>query len=275
MKKYITILIFSINTLVFGQLKTPDLSPNAKVSQKIGLSMVEIEYSRPSKRGREIFGDLLSYNQPWRVGANRATKVSLSKPVTINGKQFEKGEYSIIGFPNQDYWEIKWYSYSSTNWNVYKKETPIVSMKIETVNLPSEVETLEIRFQNTTLHSADIFIEWDKTRIVLPVKVNEKEEIIQSIDKALAGPSDLDYFKSALYYHETKTDLDKALACIQKVTQSEKALFFQVTREALILKDLKRNNEAISVAKKALKLSEKAKNVDFIKINTKIINELK
>ncbi len=264
-----------VNAGLLAQLKVPSLSPKTKLSQNIGLSTVTIEYSRPSKKGRKIFGGLLPYGKVWRTGANSATKFSFSKEVVINGQKFPKGDYSLLTIPEKNSWAIKWYTYSSSNWNTYKKQKPFTTFNLPVESVSESVESLAIRFQNITLNSADVYIEWEKSRIIIPVKVNEKQEIISSIDRELAGPSTSDYFRAALYYHETKTDLNKALTYIQKVTESDKALFFQVTREALILKDLNRRKEAIKVAKRALQLSEEAKNKDFVKINNDIITILK
>jgi tetratricopeptide (TPR) repeat protein len=264
-----------LNASLLAQLKVPGLSPKTKLSQNIGLSIATIEYSRPSKKERKIFGGLLPYGEVWRTGANGATKFSFSKKVVINGQEFPKGDYSLLTIPEKKSWTIKWYMYSSSNWNTYKEQKPFTTFNLPVKSVSESIESLAIRFQNITLNSADVYIEWENSRIIIPVKVNEEEEIIASINKELAGPSSSDYFRAALYYHETKTDLNKALRYIQKVTESDKALFFQVTREALILKDLNKRKEAIEVAKRALQLSQEAKNKDFIKINNDIITVLK
>lgn len=259
---------------ILAQLKIPNLSSTATFSQDIGLTTVEVAYSRPSKKNRKIFNGILPYGQYWRTGANIATKFSFSKSIIINGKLLEKGNYTLLTIPEKSSWKVKWYVYESTNWNNYKEKTPIISFDIPVQRIQETIETFSMSFQNVTLQSADLFIEWENTRIVIPFEVSEHEEIIKSIDKSLSGPSTSEYFRAALYYHETKTDLQKALTYIQKVTSSDNALFFQVTREVLILQDLSKNKEALLVAKRALELSKKAKNKDFIKINSDIISAL-
>ncbi len=274
MKHKIIILFLLVNAVVFGQIKTPSLSPKSVSTQSVGLSEITIEYSRPSKRGRKIFGELLPFSQVWRTGANAATKISFSKPVKVNGQLLEKGSYTLLSYPNKNSWEIKWFNYSSSRWANYVKEQPLFTIQVPVNKMVSTIETLDIRLQDITLNSANLFIEWEKTRVVIPLELDEQKEILKSIDKTLSGPSNNDYFRAAVYLHETKTDLKKALSYVQKVTSSNKALFFQVTREALILKDLNRKSEALDSAKRALALSEKAKNDDFIRINAKLIREL-
>ncbi|MGG8496286.1 DUF2911 domain-containing protein [Tenacibaculum sp. TC6] len=275
MKKYIAILIFS-TTVANAQLKTPSLSPASKIVQTIGLTEVEVEYSRPSVKGRAVFGNtgLLPNNNFWRTGANTATKISFSKAVIVGGNELEKGAYTILTVPNEKKWEIRWYKYESTNWNTYIEKTPLFTIEVPVIENTELIETLEIHFKNITMSSADLVIEWEHKKVVILIEVDESKEILKSIGRQLNGPSDFDYFNAALYLHEAKGDLTKALEYIQKVTKSDKALFFQVTREALILKDLKRYKEAKEVAKRGLELSEKAKNNDFIQLNKKMIEEL-
>ena len=74
--------------------------------------------------------------------------------------------------------------------------------------------------------------------------------------------------------HETQTDLPLALEYIRKVTQSDSALFFQVFREALILKDLNRKEEAIESAKRSKELSQQVGNDDIMRLSQRIIDEL-
>lgn len=276
MKTYITIFISLFYTMTQAQLKTPSLSPSSKTEQTIGFTKAIVEYSRPSVRGRKIFGDsgLLPYNKVWRTGANAATKITFSKKVKIKGNTIEKGSYTLLSYPGKNFWKIKWYKYETANWNKYVDKEPVFTLSIPVTNVLIPTETLEIHFGNVTLNSAKMIVEWERIKIEIPVEVNEKEQILKSIDKAVSGPSNSDYFQAALYLHETKTNLNKALEYIQKVTKSEKALFFQVSREAMILKDLKKNKEALLVAKRALELSKKSENDDFIRLNNKIIKEL-
>lgn len=266
-----------ISNMVNAQLKTPHLSPLATISQDIGLTKVTVEYSRPSAKGRVIFGEngLLSTNKVWRTGANNTTKFTFSDDITIKGKELKKGVYTILSIPKTTNWQINWYSHKSDNWNSYVSQKPILSIDVPIQKTPNLVETFEIHFKDITLNSASLILEWENTKIKIPLRVNEKEKILKSITKVLSGPSSFDYYNAALYLHETKTNLNEALEYIQKVTKSDKAFFFQVTREALILKDLGKYQLALKSAKRALVLSEKAKNLDFINLNKKIIKELK
>ncbi|WBX76955.1 DUF2911 domain-containing protein [Tenacibaculum ovolyticum] len=273
---YITIILLFSYLIVYPQLKIPSLSSSSEVKQKVGLTEIIIEYSRPSRRGRIIFGEsgLLPNKEVWRTGANSATKITFSKAVFIKGNMLEKGTYTILSFPNDKIWKMKWYRYTDSDWNFYKDKKAVFEIELPVIKMNSKVETFEIHFQDVTLNSTDIVLEWEQRKIKVPIRVKENEEILKSIDRALYGPSSFDFYQAALYLHETKTNLNKALIYIQKVTKSKEALFFQVTREAMILKDLGKNKEAVRVARRALMLSKKAKNNDFIRLNENVIRTL-
>ncbi|MEO1451370.1 MAG: DUF2911 domain-containing protein, partial [Bacteroidota bacterium] len=114
----------------FAQLKTPSLSPKLEAKHQVGLTHITITYSRPSMRGREIFGAdaLVPYGQAWRAGANAATKIELDQDIFLDEKLVEAGVYTILVTPQADKWTINWYPYTKTNWQYYLKETPVFTL---------------------------------------------------------------------------------------------------------------------------------------------------
>src|SRR3954462_14783270 len=83
---------FAVN-LQAQQLKTPAPSPTQTLEQAFGLSNIKIEYSRPSIKGRTVFGDLVPWNKVWRTGANATTKITFGNTVTVEGKMLPAGTY--------------------------------------------------------------------------------------------------------------------------------------------------------------------------------------
>ncbi|SHJ49593.1 DUF2911 domain-containing protein [Aquimarina spongiae] len=274
MFKTFVICVLSV-CAVQAQLTIPALSPSSKTIQTIGITDIELEYSRPSQRGRTLFGaeGLLPYGTFWRTGANAATKITVSDDITIQGSPLKKGTYAILSKPNNTYWDIYLYTYDTGNWNTYTSRTPVLQLKANVTNQQNTVESFLMYLDQIELDSADLVFAWGNVRASLSIKVEVHEKTMANIKKVLSGPSDFDYFLAALYLHEANTDLEQALQYIQKVTKSEKALFFQVYREALILGDLGRKKEALVAAKRSLVLSEKAKNEDLIRLNRKLIQE--
>ncbi len=274
MFKIFFISIITVST-VSAQLTVPALSPMSKTTQTVGLTEIEIEYSRPSKRNRAIFGEngIIPYNELWRTGANAATKITFTADVTIFETSIKKGSYAILTKPGKTSWEIYFYTYTSGNWNTYQDQVPIASFTTKHIELNEALETFLIYMDQITLDSAQLVFAWDQVKIAVPLKFDTHKKTMASIAKTISGPTDFDYFQAALYLHEAQRDLDKALIYIQKATRGKNPLFFQVYREALILADLDRKTQAITAAKKSLELSKKAKNKDFIRLNEKNIKK--
>ncbi len=103
------------NYVTEAQVKTPQSSPKSVLTQVVGLTDVEINYSRPSARGRAIMGDLVPFGKLWRTGANENTTISFSDDVVIDGKTLKKGKYSLYTIPKAGSWEIIFYT-TTDNW---------------------------------------------------------------------------------------------------------------------------------------------------------------
>ncbi len=277
-KHSIFILFFIFFTTISeAQLRVPALSTSAEFKQTIGLTEIEVKYSRPSAKGRKIFGKdgLIPYKEFWRTGANSATKITFGDDIIIGKQLLKKGAYTILTIPEENMWSIHFYPYESTNWNNYVKKEPLIVLKTSSIKSQKIKETFTISVDNIAMDSADLIFAWEYIILSVPIKVEVKDRVMDNIKKAIEGPSNNEYFQAALFMHETQIDLETALTYIQKVTKSDKALFFQVYREALILKDLGRKKEAITVAKRSLELSKAAKNNDFIRLNENLINTLR
>jgi len=278
MKTYITLIaILLFSAFAKAQLQTPDLSPAATVKQTVGLTDIEVMYSRPSVKGRVIFGDdgLLPFGEFWRLGANGATTFSFSSDITIAGKALEKGDYTMLAKPAVSTWELYVYPYESSNWNSYVAQTPLLIFSAPVQKTNDFQESFEISVQDISTQTASVVFTWEQVKVHVPISFKTTEVVMANIAKMIEGPSSNDYFQAALFMHENNQDLPRALDYIQKVTKNENALFFQVYREALILKDLNKNKEALRAAQRSLALSTNAKNNDFVRLNDQLIATLK
>src|SRR6185295_5158559 len=105
---FLSVLFLALTIVVNAQspLKLPALSPNAKISQDFSTSSIEISYSRPSMRGRKIFGDVVPFGKVWRTGANSPTKIKLGEDMVIAGQKIKAGEYAVYTIPSKDKWEV-------------------------------------------------------------------------------------------------------------------------------------------------------------------------
>ena len=103
---FATVFLFCLSIGIHAQVKTPQPSPFSKVEQKVGLTDVTLEYSRPSMKGRTIFGDLVPFGKLWRTGANASTKITFDTSAVIDGQELKAGTYAIYTIPNKESWEV-------------------------------------------------------------------------------------------------------------------------------------------------------------------------
>lgn len=227
-KVIFSLLMLCISVASYAQIKLPALSPAVEISQKIGLTTVTLSYSRPSLRGRDLFGEngILVLGEKWRTGANATTKVAFTNDVEINGKTLAKGAYALLTTPQQDSWTFHFYPYEKLSYTKFLEKEPILEITVATQQLDYSLETFSLHFEAIDLSEANLVLQWANYKVEVPVQVNEHETILANIDKVLKGPSNFNYFQAALYLHETQTDLPLALTYIRKVTESDSALFF-------------------------------------------------
>ncbi len=258
-----------------AQMSAPASSPASKLVQTVGLTDVTIEYSRPSMRGRTIFGadGLVPYGNIWRTGANLATKISFSKDVQVEGKDLKAGSYAILTKPGASQWAIHFYKHESNSFGYYIDKTPEAVINATPTQLPFALETFTFNIDNLKNDGATIQIAWENIVVPFNISVWTDKEVMASIDRVMAGPSSNDYFTAASYYHDEGKDLNKALEWINKATSGDNPAFWQVRKKALILADMGKKSEAIEAAKWALELAKKAGNDDYIRMNEKSIKE--
>ena len=277
MKMILFALTFFIAPLVIeAQVKTPQLSPKSTLTQMVGLTDVEINYSRPSARGRAVFGDLVPFGKLWRTGANENTTLSFSDDVVIDGKTLTKGKYALYTIPKADNWEIIFYS-KTDNWGnpeVWDETKVALRTNVIPETLDRSVESFTIGINNLDSDFAHLELSWEKTIVALKFEVPTQKTAMASIEKALAGPTAGDYFSSAKYLFESNGDVAKSLIYVNKALDMKQEKPFHYYRlKSLIQAKLGDKKGAIETAKLSLAAAEIAKNQDYIKMNKESIEE--
>ncbi len=276
MKNILTLVVLFCATILSAQVQAPAPSPFGKIEQKVGLTDVTVEYSRPGMRGREIFGDLVPFGKVWRTGANANTIIKFSDDVEVNGKELKKGAYSVYTIPGEDSWEVIFYN-DTSNWGVpqnWDESKVALRATADLEELPFDVETFTILIQEITDDSAVIEFVWDNALATLPIQVPTEEKTMASIERTMNGPSANDYFAAATYYHDSGKDLEKAHTWVTKaVEMAGDQAFWMLRRKSLIEADMGKKKEAIATAKKSLASAEKANNADYVKMNKESIAE--
>lgn len=265
----------SFATFAQAPLKLPSLSPNAKIIQDFSVSSIEISYSRPSMRGRKIFGDLVQYGNVWRTGANSATKIKFGEDVDVMGNKVKAGEYAMYTIPGKDSWEII-LNTATGNWGVdgYSKETDVLRFKVKPTPMEGSVQTFSINITDITYSACKLEMVWEKVKIQIPIKARNEETLEKNIDKALNHPT-LPYFQVANYYNENNMKLDIAANYVDKALEEDPKAFYVWYLKARIEKKLGHKEKAIEAANKSMETAKGSSfEAEYIHNNNKLINEL-
>jgi len=273
MKKLILLtFICSLSLSVNAQIKSPQPSTSQTVTQTVGLTNIELSYSRPSMRERNIFGELVPYGKMWRTGANKNTTITFDKDVIIGSKEVKAGTYAIFTKPNAQSWEVYFYS-DTSNWGTpaaWENEKVVASIKANVVAMPMEVETFTISFDAITNDSATLGFRWDHTYVAVPISFFTDTQVTKSIESVMSGPNAGDYYTAAVYYLNADKDIKKAKNWIDKaIEMRENPAFWYYRQQSLIYAKSGDKNGAIKAAKKSLALAKEAGNEDYIALNTK------
>ncbi|MDY7396645.1 DUF2911 domain-containing protein [Aureibaculum sp. 2210JD6-5] len=274
--KKLLIVFLCLGTMsITAQIKTPAPSPYSKVMQTVGLTDVEVEYSRPSMKGRKIFGGLESWDVVWRTGANARTKITFGNDVTIDGDTLKKGTYAIFTKPNPESWEVYFYTEHAGNGAPRNWDDSKVALKtsVKPFPIPMPIETFTISFDDLTDDSAVLGMMWEKTYIGVKFNVPTDAIAAKSIENVMSGPSANDYHSAASYYRNSGKDLKQALVWSTKATEMNKNAFWMMREKSLIHAALGDKKGAIEAAKKSLEVAEREGNDNYIKMNKESIAE--
>ncbi|MFK7785309.1 MAG: DUF2911 domain-containing protein [Crocinitomicaceae bacterium] len=277
MKKIMIALVCLGSFSLSAQIETPQPSPAAKTWQTVGLTEVTVEYSRPAKRDRVIFGDLVPYDKMWRTGANKNTMITTSDVLIFGKDSLEAGTYAIFTTPKAGKsWDVYFYT-DTENWgtpekwsddNVALKTTAMVSRN------SAATESFTIGIDNVMSDGAELSFSWDQMKASVAFTVPTKETVIANINSIMSGPSAGDYYKAADFYLSEKMEMPTALEYINKALEMRKDQpFWYLRRKALIQAELGDYKNAIETAKLSKAAAEKANYDNYVKMNTESIEE--
>ena len=277
MKKII--FLFAALLLTAGiqaQIQTPASSPVQKIEQKVGLTDVTLEYSRPSMKGRTIFGGLVPYDAMWRTGANANTKITFSDNVEIGGKTLKAGTYAIYTKPGSSNWEVYFYN-DASNWGTPEKwddSKVAAQVTAQAFPMPMDIETFTMTFDDLKNDSAMLGLLWEKTYVGVPITFQTDKTVSSNIQKVMNGPDANDYYAAAVYYLEAGKDINQAKTWIDKAIEMNKdPKFWQLRQKSLIYAKAGDKKGAIEAAKKSMELARTAGNKDYIALNEKSLKE--
>ena len=257
----------------------PQASPPASVSQRVGLTDIQVSYHRPGAKGRVVFGSLVPYDHVWRTGANEATKVSFSTPVKLNGTDVPAGTYELFTIPGKDEWTVivhknmsQWGAYS------YDAKNDVARVKATPVALTNGIETLSISFNDLRDESATLNIAWEKVRVPITLTVDVKSVLLPQLKAVMAGGGpQLPYDDAAMYYFQNDLDPKQAVAWETAAIAAKPDAYYLIYHKALMLEKLGDRAGALAAARQSLEIANKGKgsaNEEYARLNEALIRRL-
>jgi hypothetical protein len=264
-------LIF-LSQIAFAQaeFKVPTLSPITEISQEVGLTQVKLSYSRPSAKGRKVFGGLVPYNEVWRTGANASTKLTFAEDVKIAGNALKAGTYALYTIPGETEWTVIIHTntkHRSIAGDVYKPAEDAFRFKVKPVRTSGYVETFTIGFSDITTSSTNIYVAWENTEIRFKIDFDVDALVDKQIAELSAAPKAMTHqtqFLAAEYYLHNNKDLAKADAWIMSAMEKSAKNFRYGLLRAKILAKAGKRDEALKVIAEANAWATEAKNANYI-----------
>jgi hypothetical protein len=261
-------MLFAGVTVAHAQsalLKLPDVSQQARVSQRIGLTDITIDYHRPLVRGRKVFGGLIADNQVWRAGANQNTIIEFSNPVSIEGQSLPKGVYGLHMIPGETSW-IVIFSKNSSSWGsfTYDKGEDALRVTVKPQAIENQ-EALRYDFDELKPNSAVMTMRWEKVAVPVKVEVNTSEIVEESLHKQLRGRVGFEWqawTDAANYLLNNNLNPGEAANYADRSIDIEDRFENEMTRSRA-LKVLERNEEARAARDKAIALGNQSQLHDF------------
>lgn len=256
--KNLSLIALFIGSFAFGQT-FPKLSPKSALQQKVGLCNIDIEYSRPSVRERKIFGDVVPYEDVWRLGANECTKISIDQPLIFDEKELDTGKYAIFAIPKEDgNWEIIFNS-DHKQWGSlsYDEKKNVLTTEAKAVSGDCYFsETFTISIINVSNYGASFIFNWENTKVELPFKVDTDTHVSSLISQSIEAGKDLEkvHYRAANYFLVNKNDTGLAMDHIEKSIALERG-YYNVFLKAQILAEEGNMDDAKRLGEEAKKLA--------------------
>jgi tetratricopeptide (TPR) repeat protein len=235
-------------------LNLPDASQHARVTQRIGITDITIDYHRPLVRGRKIFGGLQAYGQVWRAGANFNTTIEFGDPVTVEGRPLAKGVYGLHLIPGESSWVVI-FSKNSTSWGsfTYDKNEDALRVNVKPQAVENR-EALSYDFDDPKPNSALITMRWERVAVPFRVEVDTPEIVRQSLRNQLRARPQFEWqawAEAADYLLNNKLGAEEAAKYAGRSIEIEDRFENEMTK-ARALSALGRKDDALAAHDKAI-----------------------
>lgn len=257
---FIFSLVLVLTLISYAQdFRTPRPSPDATVSQYVGVTKITIDYSSPAVKDRKIWGELVPFGEVWRTGANEATTITFTDAVSINGNELVAGTYAIHCIPNVNEWEI-----------IFSKDVPVdgsstLDPKKEALRIkvkPMEhhfLERMTFLLTDATDNSVNVVLAWEKLKVTFKVDVKTQELTFQKARDAFKWNQ---LMAAATYSLEQNTNIEEGYRWIQASALINEN-YWNTRILAQYYAKMNKKSEAVSTMEKAIELGNKMPNAPF------------
>ncbi|HSP87085.1 MAG TPA: DUF2911 domain-containing protein [Ignavibacteriaceae bacterium] len=262
MRKYffIIIAIFTFYSLTIAQdFRTPRPSPDATVSQFVGVTEITVDYSSPRVNNRKIWGELVPFGEVWRTGANEATTITFSDPVKVNGNELPAGTYGFHTIPGEKEWEIIFSKDTEVDGSsAFDKKKEALRIKVK----PEEnsfTERMMFSITDMSENSANVNLAWEKLKVSFNVDVNTQELTLQRARDAFNWNQ---LMAAANYCLQNNVNLEEGYKWIEASSLINENYWNQRIKAQYLAK-MDKKKEAIATMEKAIDYGSKMEEAPF------------
>jgi len=206
----------------FAPLKVPQASPRATVSQTVGVTDLTITYNRPAVNKRKVWGELVPYNDVWRVGANENTTLTITSDVKVNGQPLPAGNYGLHAIPTAGEWTLI-FSKEAKAWGSFSYDQKEDALRVKVTPKPAEhQERLAYTFENPTDNGVEVQLRWEKLMVPFTVEVDTPQVVVAALREDLRGLARFawqGWNQAAAYCARTGVNLDEAMTWADRSVQ--------------------------------------------------------
>lgn len=268
------VLAMSLTHISAQTIITPLESQRASVSQRIGVTDISIEYSRPAVKGRPIWGSLVPYDAVWRAGANENTVFTTSHPITVQGQVLPAGRYGLHMIPTAGAWTII-FNKEADAWGsfFYRQADDALRVTVTPVAAGNQ-ELLTYAINDVTEDRCVVSMRWEKLDVRIQVVVDVKDAVISYMRRQLTSLHGFDpdmYASAAAYARSHNLDKEQGKAWAERAYRGNPSF-----NHAMLLADFE---DAAGNSTKAKELRDKglvkATNAELNLYGYRLLNEKK
>jgi hypothetical protein len=276
MKYMLTLVAALVASASLTAQNLPAPSPKAKVFQTVGVTDIEIEYSSPAANGRTVWGDLVPFDELWRTGANRATKISFSTPAYVGGTEVQAGTYALFTIPGKSRITVILNSNADQGGTgSYDKALDVARFEVPFTTTSTKTERLRFTIEETTDYGANVVMNWDNRTFSVPVKVTTDAFVEKAIEDKIKEINNMHgFYNNAASFYLRSGNPNRALEMAQKSVEI-KEQFWNSHTLAKAYQATGDKKMATQVAQRSLQLSKEANYDQYVKMNEELIKSLK